>query len=619
MEREFNLKNLSKYLDVTKDDLIKILREMREEKQVVGFFDSKSDTFFHFKDIEVEGIISRLNKIKFSISNLPQLISEMIPNFNLSATQCSVLLNALLEQGNLRGFFTNNKDEFLSLNYLLEFLLQIFWNEGKISIDISKKMSVSEKSIHDAIAHLQSTNKIQGVYIKNNKEFISKDYIKLEVLKLIEDVPGITIPLIANKLGLDTTFIEKIFDDLVYDGSILMRQSITGSDVEYLTKSKVREEIIKSVSLVHRVQLTEIAERLRVQYQIIFDMFNQLISQGKIKGYIDSYSGDFVVETSSVEVEEPILSPSDAILIIENISVQGRGKLILQSVSVALEHKGILGIIGESGTGKSTFLKAIIGQMDVIAGNILIVGYQPKDSEIANVMGYVPQDLSKIYPNFTCLENMEHFGKQYGLNKKEIKQRSEKIFKDLKISNLKNELVKNLSGGERRRASIAIAMIHNPKILFLDEPTSGLDPVLRKELWNMLSNLNEEYGTSLVVVTHYPEEGQFCSKICMFAKDRGIVSVGNPRKLVRNLPGGGRVIILELRKPFSKVKEYLSKISGIDYILEERKNEKFRIFSINPMRSIVKEITSAIKMTDIQNISQGEANMTDFFRIKLLQ
>ena len=213
---------------------------------------------------------------------------------------------------------------------------------------------------------------------------------------------------------------------------------------------------------------------------------------------------------------------------------------------------------------------------------------------------------------------MEHFGKQYGLSTKEIKQRSEKIFSDLKILELKDTPVKNLSGGQRRRASIAIAMIHHPKILFLDEPTSGLDPVLRKELWNMLSNLNEEYGTSLVVVTHYPEEGEFCSKICMFAKERGIVAIGNPKKLIKSLPGAGRIIILELKKPFPKISEILSKSKGIEYILEERKSEKFRIFSNEPMRAIVQEITSNIKMTDIQNISQGEANMTDFFRIKLL-
>jgi ABC-type multidrug transport system ATPase subunit len=192
------------------------------------------------------------------------------------------------------------------------------------------------------------------------------------------------------------------------------------------------------------------------------------------------------------------------------------------------------------------------------------------------------------------------------------------FFLTIKISDLKDTVVKNLSGGQRRRASIAIAMIHQPKILFLDEPTSGLDPVLRKELWNMLSNLNEEYGTSLVVVTHYPEEGEFCSKICMFAKDKGILAVGNPKKLIKSLPGAGRVIILELKKPFSKISELLSRQKGFEYLLEERKNEKFRIFSNEPMRTIVQEITSHIKMTDIQNISQGEANLTDFFRIKLL-
>jgi len=617
MQREVKLKSLANYLNISQESLVKILQEMCDEKRIIIIFDDKNNSFLFFTEKEVEGISSRLNVLKFTNSDVPKIISEIIPEISITESQCNVLLELLRKQNFIKGFQT--KECFVSLNYLLDFLLQLFWNEGKIPIkNMAKTIKVSENCITEALTHLQSSNKIQGFYIKNNEEFISNNLIKVEILKMNDEVPGITIPLIANKLGLEESFIEKVFDELIYDGSLIMRQSISETEVEYVTKNKIREEITRSLSTIHKISLNDIAQRLRIQYQIIYDIFNQLISLGKIKGYIDSYTGEFVAETSALEAEQPLESPSDAILVIENLTVQVKEKTILENVSAALEHKGILGIIGESGTGKSTFLKATIGQMEIKSGNILIAGYSPHDSEISNIIGYVPQDLSKIYPNFTCLENMEHFGKQYGLSTKEIKQRSDKIFSDLKILDLKDTPVKNLSGGQRRRASIAIAMIHHPKILFLDEPTSGLDPVLRKELWNMLSNLNEEYGTSLVVVTHYPEEGEFCSKICMFAKERGIVAIGNPKRLIKSLPGAGRVILLELKKPFPKISEILSKSKGIEYILEERKSEKFRLFSNEPMRSIVQEITSNIKMTDIQNISQGEANLTDFFRIKLL-
>ncbi len=617
MQREINLKKMAIYLNISQEDTVKTLQEMCNEKTVRGIIDLKNDCFIYLTEKEIESIVSRLNKIKFSKSNLPSIISEIFSDIQLSEVHCDILLDILLKEGTLKGFFT--KDEFISLNYFLEFLLQLFWNDGKISIlALAKEIKVPEKKINEAITQLQTTNKMQGLFIKNNEEFISDNFVQKEILQLVDNISGITTSLIANKLGLEESFVEKIFDDLLYDGSIIIRQSLSGDETEYATRSKIREEIIKSVLMIHQIPIAEMAQKLRIQYQVVFDIFNQLISQGKIRGYIDSYSGDFIVETAVTGGEEPSPSSVDALLVVENLSVQGKNKFILQDISLALEPKGILGIIGESGTGKSTFLKAIIGQKEITSGNILICGYPITDPEIHNLIGYVPQDLSKIYPNFTCLENMEHFGKQYGLSTKEIKQRSEKIFQDLKILNLKNDYVKNLSGGERRRASIAIAMIHNPKILFLDEPTSGLDPVLRKDLWNMLSNLNEEYGTSLVVVTHYPEEGQYCSKICMFAKNKGIVGIGNPQRLIKNLPGAGRVIILELKKPSSTIKEQLSRNKGIEYIIEERKNEKFRIFSTNPMEMIVKEITILIKMTDIQSISQGEANMTDFFRIKLL-
>ena len=139
MEREINIKRLSTYLNVSKEVVIKNIQELCDAKRITGFFEQKNENFIYFTQKEIEGVSSRLNKIRFSKSSLPQLISEMFRDINLNEAQSNELLNSLIGQDVLKGFIT--KDEFISLNYLLEFLLQIFWNEGKISIlDIADEL-----------------------------------------------------------------------------------------------------------------------------------------------------------------------------------------------------------------------------------------------------------------------------------------------------------------------------------------------------------------------------------------------------------------------------------------------------------------------------------------------
>ncbi|MHA2395017.1 MAG: prenyltransferase/squalene oxidase repeat-containing protein, partial [Promethearchaeota archaeon] len=148
----------------------------------------------------------------------------------------------------------------------------------------------------------------------------------------------------------------------------------------------------------------------------------------------------------------------------ENLSVFAGKKLIVDSVEMRVAHGKILGILGESGAGKSTFIKGLLG-MRKISGACQVYGLdinKRNARRLRPVYGYVPQDLAKIYHNFTTLENLLYFGKQYGLTEKEILSKAKRILRSLGIDDKANKLVKNLSGGQKRRVSIAIGLIHSP-------------------------------------------------------------------------------------------------------------------------------------------------------------
>lgn len=305
----------------------------------------------------------------------------------------------------------------------------------------------------------------------------------------------------------------------------------------------------------------------------------------------------------------------------ENLSVYAGGKIIVDSVSMKIDHGKILGILGESGAGKSTFVKGLLG-MRKITGFCEIYGLpinKRNSKRIRPIYGYVPQDLGKIYQNFSTLDNILHFGKQYGLSEKEIIRKARRILRSLEIEDKIDELVKNLSGGQKRRVSIAIGLIHNPIFLILDEPTSGLDPIIRENLWLTLTKINEQFKTTLIVITHYPEESRFCSEVAIFGRDRGMLDFGKPKDLLLQLPGKGRSIEIS----FDKVKEdairRLESLLGIEKVLENKAGTDFSVFSNLNLSKLQDIIEEEMGENSILSIKQSDSRMEQYFRFKAME
>ncbi|MEJ2249798.1 MAG: ATP-binding cassette domain-containing protein [Candidatus Lokiarchaeota archaeon] len=304
----------------------------------------------------------------------------------------------------------------------------------------------------------------------------------------------------------------------------------------------------------------------------------------------------------------------------ENLSIYVGKKVIVDTFSLKLEHGKILGVLGESGAGKSTFVKTLLG-MRKYKGICEIYGMDSKKNKrkIRPIYGYVPQDLGKIYPDFTVLENLMYFGKQYNLTEKEIQSKAKRLLRSLEIEEKMNELVKNLSGGEKRRVSIAIALVHNPIFCILDEPTSGLDPVIREELWLALTKINEKFNTTLIVITHYPEEGKFCHKIIIFGRNRGMIDSGSPNDLLTQLPGGGRTVDLYFYDVQENAIERLESIEGIEKALENKVGTDFAILSDLNLESLRENIEEEFGTHSILGLKQTDTKMEEYFRYRAME
>jgi ABC-2 type transport system ATP-binding protein len=304
------------------------------------------------------------------------------------------------------------------------------------------------------------------------------------------------------------------------------------------------------------------------------------------------------------------------VIMAENLTVTVDDNFdIIRDVSFSLPSGQIMGIIGESGSGKSTTIRAIIGDIIPTAGRVRLGGINSTQrSQVKPIFGFVPQDLGYMYQSFTPLENIVEFGKQYGIPEAELVRRGKILLRELGIFEKGNQSVQTLSGGEKRRSSISIAMVHRPQLLILDEPTSGLDPDARSELWDYLDYLNREYNTSMVVVTHYPGEGEYCDKVGVFMRERSMVAYGSPSDLKASLPGGGYAVGIMLNQPRPGIATLLKDVPGIIHVLE--RGELIKVFSEVPLMEMAERVSRALQGQDIGIKSikpKIGVDMTDYF------
>lgn len=203
----------------------------------------------------------------------------------------------------------------------------------------------------------------------------------------------------------------------------------------------------------------------------------------------------------------------------------------VDSVSLAVKHNTIFGLVGPDGAGKTTIMRMLCSLIDPDSGSAEIGGLDivSDSDEIIKHIGYMPQKFS-LYGDLTVIENLEFYSDIYQVPHK---VRKEKIQYLLEFSNLKDhsyKLADQLSGGMKQKLALSCNLIHTPEYLFLDEPTIGVDPVARKELWKILFNLKDQ-GVTIFVSTPYMDEAERCDEIGLMNNGR-IIAKDTPGNII---------------------------------------------------------------------------------------
>lgn len=243
------------------------------------------------------------------------------------------------------------------------------------------------------------------------------------------------------------------------------------------------------------------------------------------------------------------------------------------------------GLLGPSGSGKTTLLKSVVGQLTPTEGWVKVFGFQPNQpgSQIPGAaIGYMPQELA-VYEDFTIKETLWYFGRLYRIPKALIKERIEFLltFLDLPRS---SRLILNMSGGQKRRVSLASALVHSPPLLILDEPTVGVDPLLRQSIWQHLVTLTQTEKITVIVTTHYIEEARRANIV-------GLMRRG--KLLAENTPED-----LMAKHDSSSLEDVFLKLCVSDTM---RRAQKFASLTGIPVQAAITGTSSVIPTPEIQS------------------
>ncbi|XP_049926762.1 ABC transporter G family member 20 isoform X4 [Epinephelus moara] len=210
------------------------------------------------------------------------------------------------------------------------------------------------------------------------------------------------------------------------------------------------------------------------------------------------------------------------------------GKLkVLSNLNLTVPQGHIYGLLGPSGCGKTTLLKCIVGTLKISRGRITVLGKPPAfpgHGVPGRMVGYMPQELA-LYNEFTIGNTLTFFGRIHGLTWKETEARMNFLIDFLDLPQ-KHSLVRNLSGGQRRRVSLGAALLQNPELLILDEPTVGVDPVLRAKIWQHLVEIVRTGKVSVIITTHYIEEARQANVVGLMRNGR-LLAEGPPEAVMK--------------------------------------------------------------------------------------
>ena len=205
---------------------------------------------------------------------------------------------------------------------------------------------------------------------------------------------------------------------------------------------------------------------------------------------------------------------------IDGLTVVRGGRPVLSGLDLTIGG-GVTGLLGPSGCGKTTLMRCLVGVQRIAAGRVVVFGEDAGSASLRSRVGYHTQAAS-VYDDLTVAENLAFFARVRGLDRAAVDRTVEAV----DLADSRDQVVGRLSGGQRSRASLAVALLGEPDLLVLDEPTVGLDPVLRRDLWRLFHRLADG-GTAVFVSSHVMDEADRCDRLLLM-REGAVIADGTP-------------------------------------------------------------------------------------------
>lgn len=307
-----------------------------------------------------------------------------------------------------------------------------------------------------------------------------------------------------------------------------------------------------------------------------------------------------------VSVEVPRLGRvSDPVIVATDLVKKYKDTTAVDGISFEVAPGESFGLLGPNGAGKSTTMRMVGAVSTRTSGGLSVLGMDPdaRGPEIRSQIGVVPQQ-DNLDTELRVRDNLIVYGRYFGLPRAHIQQRADELLEFAQLADRAKAKVDDLSGGMKRRLTIARALINDPRILLLDEPTTGLDPQARHILWDRLFRLKEQ-GTTLVLTTHYMDEAeQLCDRLVVVDQGR-IMAEGSPAALIREYSSKE---VLEVRFGSDANAAAAEQLAGLGDRLEALP-DRILIYSSNGEAALVEvvkrgldPVTSLVRRSSLEDV-----------------
>lgn len=297
---------------------------------------------------------------------------------------------------------------------------------------------------------------------------------------------------------------------------------------------------------------------------------------------------------------------NNKIIEVKNLTKKFKNITAVDNISFDVKRNEIFGFLGPNGAGKTTTINIICTLLPLNSGSVTLCGHDvlKEKNQIRSCIGLVFQDPT-LDDRLTAMENLKFHSFLYNVPRNQIKKRIDEVLIMVDLKDRKKDLVRNFSGGMRRRLEIARGLIHYPKVLFLDEPTIGLDPQTRNKIWEYITRLKKDENITIFLTTHYMEESEICDRIAIIDKGK-IIALDTPDKLKKMV---GIDIITIITEDNNILKEYLKK----DFKIESEKTKNNAItFSVRESSKFIPNFIRNCPV-NIISISARKSSLNDVF------